>query len=125
MFEGYAPSLDTLYAHPDRLEAQYRSLSQRLGSEIFLREDLVDYFGEVFLNTYRDLDKALLYFQLNTRHYPSSANAWYRLAETYAARGDRAKAIESYRKSLELNPEHANAAAQLQKLGAAASGARK
>ena len=49
---------------PDRLEEQYRALSQRLGTEMFLREDLVNYFGYVFLQTYRDLDKALLYFGL-------------------------------------------------------------
>lgn len=122
IFKGYAPSLDTLYAHPERLEEQYRSLSRRLGTEVFLREGLVNYFGYVFLNTYPDLDKALLYFQLNTRHYPASANAWDSLAEAYAAKGDRKTAIENYRRSLELNPDNSNAAAQLQKLGAVASG---
>lgn len=125
IFEGYAPSLDTLYAHPERLEAQYLSLSRRLGTEVFLGEGLVDYFGSVFVNTYRDLDKALLYFRLNTRHYPASANAWDSLAEAYAARGDRRKAIESYRKSLELDPDNANAVAQLQKLGTASAGTQE
>ncbi|MDH5822505.1 alpha/beta hydrolase-fold protein [Luteimonas sp. RD2P54] len=115
-FEGYAPSLDTLYAYPERLEEQYQLLSRRLGSEVFLREDLVDYFGHVFLHTYHDRDKALLYFRLNTRHYPDSANAWHSLAEGYAASMDRQKAIEGYRRSLELNPENANARVQLQKL---------
>jgi predicted alpha/beta superfamily hydrolase len=118
VFDGYAPSLDTLYAHPERLEEQYRSLSQRLGSEVFLREDLVNYFGYVFLNTYRDLDKALFYFGLNTRHRPASANAWDSLGEAQAAKGDREQAVASYRKSLALDPKNANAAAQLRKLGA-------
>jgi predicted alpha/beta superfamily hydrolase len=117
IFEGYAPSLDTLYAHPERLEEQYLALSQRLGSEVFLREDLVNYFGYVFLNTYRDLDKALFYFGLNTRHYPSSTNAWDSLGEAQAAKGDREQAIASYRRALALDPENANAAAQLRKLG--------
>jgi tetratricopeptide (TPR) repeat protein len=115
-------ALFTLYAHPERLEEQYRTLSRRLGTEVFLTEGLVNYFGYVFLNTYRDLDKALLYLQLNTRHYPASANAWDSLAEGYVAKADRNKAIESYRKSLELNPDNANARAQLQKLNASASG---
>jgi predicted alpha/beta superfamily hydrolase len=119
VFEGYAPSLDTLYAHPERLEGQYRALSERLGTEVFLREDLVNYFGYVFLNTYRDLDKALLYFGLATRHYPASANAWDSLGEAQAARGDREQAIASYRRALALDPELASAAAQLRKLGAA------
>lgn len=117
IFDGYAPSLDTLYAHPERLEEQYRALSRRLGSEVFLREDLLNYFGYVFLNTYRDLDKALLYFELNTRHYPTSANAWDSLAEAQAAKGNREQAIESYRRSLALDPKNANAAARLRKLG--------
>lgn len=121
MFEGYTPTLDTLYAHPERLEGQYRSLSRRLGTEIFLGEGLVNHFGYVFLHTYRDLDKALLYFQLNTRHYPASANAWDSLGEAYADKGDRRKAIDSYRRSLELDPDNANAVARLQKLGAAAA----
>lgn len=119
VFDGYAPSLDTLYAHPERLEGQYRALSQRLGSEVFLREDLVNYFGYVFLNTHRDLDKALLYFGLNTKHHPASANAWDSLGEAQAAKGDRAQAIASYRRSLALDPKNANAAAQLRKLGEA------
>lgn len=118
IFDGYAPSLDTLYAHPERLEEQYRSLSRRLGVETFLTEGLVNYFGYVFLHTYRDQDKALLYFRLNTAHYPKSANAWDSLAEAYAAQGRRDLAIENYRKSLELNPGNANAVEQLKKLEA-------
>jgi predicted alpha/beta superfamily hydrolase len=117
IFDGYAPSLDTLYGHPERLEEQYRALSERLGTEVFLREDLVNYFGYVFLNTYRDLDKALLYFGLAARHYPSSANAWDSLGEAQAAKGDREQAIASYRRSLALDPKNANAAEQLRKLG--------
>lgn len=118
IFQGYAPSLESLYAHPERLEEQYRALSRRLGTEIFLGEGLVNYFGYVFLETYRDLDKALLYFELNTRHHPGSANAWDSLGEGLAARGDRTRAIEAYRKALELDPQSQNAARKLDELGA-------
>ena len=79
----------------------------------------MNYFGYVFLNTYRDLDKALLYFGLSTRHYPTSANAWDSMGEAQAAKGDREQAIASYRRSLALDPKNANAAAQLRKLGEA------
>jgi predicted alpha/beta superfamily hydrolase len=124
IFHGFAPSLDSLYAHPERLEDQYLSLSRRLGTDVFLSEGLIDYFGDVFLNTYRDIDKAILYFDLNTRHYPASSSAWRRLAEGHVARGDRTKAVESFRKSLALDPENPDAVAGLEKLGAAASGPR-
>jgi predicted alpha/beta superfamily hydrolase len=125
IFDGYAPSLDTLYAHPERLEEQYQSLSRRLGVETFLSEGLINYFGYVFLNTYPDQDKSLLYFRLNTAHYPRSANVWDSLAEAYAVQGRRDLAIENYRKSLELNPANANAAAQLKKLEAAPPGSNQ
>jgi predicted alpha/beta superfamily hydrolase len=124
IFAGYAPSLDTLYAHPDRLEDQYRQLSARLGTEVFLQEGLVNYFGYTFLNTYKEIDKALLCFQLNTRHYPRSTNAWDSLGEAYAAAGDRAMAIESYTKSLGLDPKNSNAARQLEKLRGSAGSQR-
>jgi tetratricopeptide (TPR) repeat protein len=121
IFAGYAPSLDTLYAHPERLDDQYRQLSARLGTEIFLGEGLVNYFGYTFLNTYKEIDKALLCFQLNTLHYPRSANAWDSLGEAYAAAGNRAMAIESYTKSLALDSGNSNAARQLDKLRSARS----
>jgi len=116
IFAGYAPSLDTLYAHPERLEEQYQQLSARLGTEVFLREDLIRYFGYTFLNTYSEPDKALRCFQLNTRHYPRSADAWASLGEAQAAAGERAMAIESYTKSLELDPGNSNTSRQLDKL---------
>jgi cytochrome c-type biogenesis protein CcmH/NrfG len=83
---------------------------------VFLQDGLINYVGYTFLNTYSEIDKAVLCFQLNTRHYPRSANAWGSLGEAYAAAGDRARAMEGYTKSLELDPGNANAARQLDKL---------
>jgi len=116
IFAGYTPSLDTLYAHPERLEDQYRQLSVRLGTEIFLQEGLINYFGYTLLNTYHETDKALRYFQLNTRHYPRSATAWASLGEAQVAAGDRVMAIASYAKALELDPGNSNTSRQLDTL---------
>jgi len=120
IFAGYPPSLDTLYAHPERLEDQYRELSAHLGTELFLEEGLIDYFGHAFLTTYADPRKALVYFELATRHYPRSPHAWASLGEAQAAAGDRAAAVTSYGKALELDPSNANLAHQLDKLRGAA-----
>jgi predicted Zn-dependent protease len=118
IFDGYAPSLDTLYAHPERLEEQYRALSQRLGQRglpaggprQLLRLRLPEHVSRP--------GQGAAVLRLNTRHYPRSPNAWDSLGEAQAAKGDREQAMQ-LPSSLALDPKNANAAAQLRKLGQA------
>jgi CubicO group peptidase (beta-lactamase class C family) len=49
--------------------------------------------------------------------YPQSGNAYDSLGEAYAANRDKANAIASYRRSLELDPKNTNAEQWLEKLG--------
>jgi tetratricopeptide (TPR) repeat protein len=77
-------------------------------------------FGEATLNTlgYALLGEAkpadaVAIFRLNAEQYPESANAWDSLGEGHLAAGDRERAIEAYEKSLELEPENANAREKL------------
>ena len=62
------------------------------------------------------LDRAHAILELNARLFPDSANTWDSLAEITAERGDREGAIELYRKALEVDPDFANAARQLERL---------
>ena len=62
------------------------------------------------------LDDALEVFTTNTELFPSSANVWDSLAETYLAVGDRAAAIRLYRKALEVDPSFGNARTQLDRI---------
>jgi cytochrome c-type biogenesis protein CcmH/NrfG len=57
-------------------------------------------------------------FSLNTGAFPESANAWDSIGEAYMERDNRERAIESYRRSLELDPDNDNAREQLEALGA-------
>jgi Tfp pilus assembly protein PilF len=57
-------------------------------------------------------------FLLNVELFPESGNAYDSLAEAYMNRGDDDIAIESYKKSLELNSNNNNAVQQLQKFEA-------
>ncbi len=45
--------------------------------------------------------------------FPASANARDSLGEAYMNAGDRARAIENYEKSLNLNPKNTNAVEKL------------
>lgn len=63
------------------------------------------------------VDAAIGVFRLNTEDYPDDFNTWDSLAEAYKEKGERAKAIEYYKKSLSLNPDNKNATRMLAELG--------
>ena len=73
-------------------------------------------FGESQLNSlgYRylgrgEVETAIAIFELNVEMFPEAFNPWDSLAEAHMEARNREKAIEYYRKSLELNPGNENA----------------
>ncbi|HEX6889355.1 MAG TPA: DJ-1/PfpI family protein [Chryseolinea sp.] len=61
-------------------------------------------------------DYAIKVFQLNTKAFPRSANAFDSLGEAYMNGGYKKEAITSFQKSLEMNPSNHNAKEMLAKL---------
>jgi Tetratricopeptide repeat len=53
--------------------------------------------------------QAIEVFKINTEAYPESFNVWDSLGEAYLKHGDKELAATSYQKSLDLNPNNANA----------------
>ena len=78
-------------------------------------ERQINGLGYVLLQRKKPVE-AIAVFQINTRRFPQSWNAFDSLGEAYAAAGDRVRAIENYQRSLDLNPKNANAAATLERL---------
>jgi tetratricopeptide (TPR) repeat protein len=64
------------------------------------------------------VDDAMALFDLNVESFPRSANAWDSLAEAWMTKGNKERAIEFYRKSLELDPGNANATEMIGKIRA-------
>ena len=64
----------------------------------------------------KKLNEAIAVLKLNTVAFPKSGNAFDSLAEAYLDAGDEKSAIESYKKSLELDPQNDNAREVLKKL---------
>ena len=62
---------------------------------------------------------AIEIFKLNVEMFPQNANSYDSLGEAYMESGDKALAIQNYKKALELNPKNTNAAEKLKKLEAA------
>ena len=62
------------------------------------------------------IDNALRIFMENAVLYPADANVYDSLGEAYALKGDRDKAIENYKRSIELDPQNLGAAQAIIKL---------
>ena len=75
------------------------------------------------LNTYgyvlmaaKQMDRAKIVFDLNTRIYPVDARVYDSFGEYYFRTGDKEHAKENYRKVLQLKPENENAKKMLSQL---------
>ena len=103
--------------------------SQEAGAALRRVEEMkIDYvwytpFSETEMNAtgYRllragRLAESITAFLLNTKSYPGSWNTWDSLAEAYLKAGNIPLAIETYKKSLELNPGNLAARQAIEKM---------
>lgn len=88
---------------------------KRQHPELHLTESYVNNWGYALARR-QQLQSALALFQLNVQLFPKSWNTYDSLAEAYEVAGNRALAIENYRRAVALNPQNTNGAAHLQKL---------
>jgi len=95
---------------------QYRNLKAHQAGSYDFSESELNGLGYALLRM-KKVDEAVKILELNVEMYPASANTYDSLGEAFMAQGNREKAIATYRKSLELNPNNLNAVEQLKKLG--------
>lgn len=79
-----------------------------------LSEPVINRLGYALLR--EDADAAVAVFRLNADAHPDSWNAHDSLGEGLERLGDRAAAVQHYRRSLELNPENQHARERLAEL---------
>jgi tetratricopeptide (TPR) repeat protein len=103
-----------LETSPETAVADIRSQRDR-GSNIYFDEASMNGLGYELLTASRNAE-AIEVFRLNAEVFPGSANAQDGLAEAYMKTGKRDKAIEHYKRSLELNSENENARDKLMEL---------
>jgi tetratricopeptide (TPR) repeat protein len=96
--------------------AQYKTLNNDKKSPYINTESEINRLGYQLLQR-NQVDAAIAIFELNVAAYPDSFNTYDSLAEAFMTKGEKNKAIEFYKKSLEHNPDNDNAKKMLQKLG--------
>ena len=83
------------------LITHYDAVSEQIGYLIKPGESQVNSLAYHMLNR-KQLIKAEALFKLNIANYPETANCYDGLGDLYLAKGDKAKAISSFKKSLSL-----------------------
>ncbi|MFZ4398845.1 MAG: alpha/beta hydrolase-fold protein [Bacteroidales bacterium] len=87
--------LDSLF------ETHYHTISEKIGCLIKPDENQINSLGYYLLNQ-KQFIKAEGLFKLNIANYPETANCYDGLGDLYLAKGDKVKAIESFKKTLTL-----------------------
>lgn len=82
---------------------------------IDLNENAINAWGYQLL-AQKENKKALAIFQLNTKLYPASANAYDSLAEIFEVLENKTEALANYKKVLALDPENKNATIRIKAL---------
>jgi fermentation-respiration switch protein FrsA (DUF1100 family) len=91
--------------------AQYRALKSETPPRYSFKESELSHLGYDLLRKER-FGEAIAIFELNTKTFPQSWDAFDALGDAYAAAGKEGEALRSYRQSLSVLPDPANPSRQ-------------
>lgn len=83
------------------LKSHYENVSQKMGYEVLPDESLVNNLGYFYMSE-KKMERAAAFFNLNVLNFPESNNVYDSKGDWYLAAGDSLKALESFRKAVEI-----------------------
>ncbi|GAA3967313.1 alpha/beta hydrolase [Mucilaginibacter dorajii] len=101
---------------PEIIMKHYKGLSQRFGYPILPDEAYFNDWAQWLAKNPATLNNGIKLLEMNTINYPSSSKAFAALGAAYAMKGEKQKAIASYKKASELNPTSNEIKSRLQEL---------
>ena len=93
--------LSTFYDDYKNIENLYDNVSKHFGYKVKPPESMVNSLAYTYLY-FKHFDGAFYLFKLNVSNYPESWNVYDSLGDYYDAKGDKANAIDSYKKALSI-----------------------
>jgi tetratricopeptide (TPR) repeat protein len=106
--------VDPASAFAKKVELRYKDISKLFGYEVKPPEPEINAWGYRFLQR-KQFKKAEDFFKLNVYNYPESFNVYDSYGDLFVAVGDKAKAIEQFKKALSIK-ENADTRSKLNKL---------
>ena len=101
----------------DAARASFKQMLPQRDNRYLVDERSLNALGYRLLSEGRT-GEAIAVFEMNVEAFPDSWNVYDSLAEGFMTAGNNERAIELYRKSLQLNPQNSNAVTKLRELGA-------
>jgi len=100
----------------DNIKSHYAELKKNLANEYNFSEDQLNQLGYHYLGNDK-VDYAAAIFKLNVELFPKSSNVYDSYGEALLKQDDKEKAIENYKKSVEINPANEGGISVLKELG--------
>ncbi len=100
LYDGYLAPEPVMFAGLDAVLKHYEAILGRVGAPDKVPEEVLNNLGYLMLG--RDTSEAIRAFELATRLYPQSANAWDSLSDGYLEAGRTKEALYATDRSIEL-----------------------
>ena len=108
------PLADSAKPHMKEVWDIYAQLQDQQFKNVLVSEDDFNNLGYQLIKI--SPKDAVTFFEMNVKLHPHSWNAFDSLGEGYMELGDTKRAIENYKKSVQLNPENKNGQEMIKKL---------
>ncbi len=110
------PPVSDEEVNPEIIMRHYKGLSQRFRYPILPDEAYFNDLANWLVKNPVTLNNGIKLLEMNIINYPSSSRAFAALGAAYAMKGEKQKAITSYKKANELNPTSNEIKLRLQEL---------
>ncbi|MEQ8425891.1 MAG: alpha/beta hydrolase-fold protein, partial [Cyclobacteriaceae bacterium] len=117
IFDGYKYPLNKIVGkRAQEIKDHYQDMASRFGGDLLPPGKVLNQVGLFLIRNQDQMKEAIQILEFNKESYPNSYVPYHSLGEGYRVIGDKRKALENYKKSIELNPNNQEARVRIGEL---------